>query len=355
MTVTIQRPSSSEPLYPDYLPFYDPLEKVEDIGKFVHHDPGHRADPAMPNLLKTATVMDLSPCIGTEIGGTQLSQLTSAGLDELALLAAQRGVVVLRDQDYADIGFERQLEIARHFGPLHIHGWAPHPANGSPEFMIIYDDKDDLRVRRSWKGRSPIQFHSDQSAEPQTPGTTILCMLECPPTAGGDTIFSSGYGAYERLSPKFRKRLEGLRAVHCNVGVANAEISNNGMSAIQRRDICRTEHPVVVVHPVTKKKALFVTPVYTESIVGMQKEESDALLSFLFGHIIRGQDFACRVRYDKGTVVVWDQRITCHSQTLDYPVNQYRRHGFRLTPLANRPIPAKEDSDDERLDEYLYT
>ncbi|KAG7795457.1 hypothetical protein KL929_003808 [Ogataea haglerorum] len=355
MTVTIQRPSSSEPLYPDYLPFYDPLEKVEDIGKFVHHDPGHRADPAMPNLLKTAIVMDLSPCIGTEIRGTQLSQLTSAGLDELALLAAQRGVVVFRDQDYADIGFERQLEIARHLGPLHIHGWAPHPANASPEFMIIYDDKDDLRVRRSWKGRSPIQFHSDQSAEPQTPGTTILCMLECPPTAGGDTIFSSGYGAYERLSPKFRKRLEGLRAVHCNVGVANAEISNNGMSAIQRRDICRTEHPAVVVHPVTKKKALFVTPVYTESIVGMQKEESDALLSLLFGHIIRGQDFACRVRYDKGTVVVWDQRITCHSQTLDYPVDQYRRHGFRLTPLANRPIPAKEDSDDERLDEYLYT
>lgn len=130
-------------LYPDYLPFYDPLEKVEDLGSFEHDDPGHRADPKLANLLKTAErVIDLSPHLGTEIEGVQLSQLSPAGLDELALMAAKRGAIILRSQDFGDIGLEKQKAIARHFGPLHIHGWAPHPAAGSEEHMVIYDHKE---------------------------------------------------------------------------------------------------------------------------------------------------------------------------------------------------------------------
>lgn len=121
------------PLYPDYMrepcPYrpvlapmfmthtahYDPLEKVEDIGEFEHNDPGHRADPAKPNLLMHATkIVDLSPHVGTEIEGVQLSDLTSEGLDELALMAAERGCLVFRDQKFIDVGFERQKEIVRY-------------------------------------------------------------------------------------------------------------------------------------------------------------------------------------------------------------------------------------------------
>lgn len=76
----------------------------------------------------------------------QLSQLTPEGLDELALYAAQRGALVFRDQDFRDIGFEQQKKIVRHFGPLHIHGWAPHPMAGSAEHMIIYDHKEYVKA-----------------------------------------------------------------------------------------------------------------------------------------------------------------------------------------------------------------
>jgi sulfonate dioxygenase len=140
-----QRPKNPDgsALYPDYLPFYDPLEKVDDIGLFDHFDPGQRADPTFPNLVgKASKVINLSPHVGTEIEGIQLSQLTQEGLDELALLAAQRGALVFRNQDFSEIGFEAQKKIVRHFGPLHIHGWAPHPAAGSAEHMIIYDHKE---------------------------------------------------------------------------------------------------------------------------------------------------------------------------------------------------------------------
>ncbi|EON97604.1 putative alpha-ketoglutarate-dependent taurine dioxygenase protein [Phaeoacremonium minimum UCRPA7] len=340
----IQRAKNEDgsPLYPDYMPFYDPLEKVEDLGYFDHFDPGHRADPTFPNLLANATkVVNLSPHVGSEIEGVQLSKLSSEGLDELALLAAQRGCLVFRNQDFCDIGFEAQKKIVRHFGPLHIHGWAPHPAAGSEEHMIIYDHKE---VRKSWKGRSPVQWHTDQSPEPQPPGTTFICMLESPAAAGGDTLVSSSVQAYKSLSPRFRKRLEGLTAIHTNNDGVTQEMKN-GQNAVMRRKELVQEHPVVIVHPVTKEKALYVNPVYTKKIVGFDDEESEYLLKFLFDHIAKRQDFQCRVRYEAGTCLVWDQRVTNHSQTLDYPAGD-RRHAFRLTPLANKPIPAKIEEDD---------
>ncbi|KAF4772203.1 hypothetical protein N7455_009110 [Penicillium solitum] len=334
------------PLYPDYLPFYDPLEKVEMVGSFEHDDPGHRADPSFPNLLEKATnVLELSPHCGTELQGVQISELSKQGLDELALMVAERGCLVFRDQDFTNLGFEKQKKIASHFGPLHKHGWMPHPKNGPEEFVIVYDSKDDLRIRKSWARKSPIQFHVDQSPESQPPGATFFCMLESPPGAGGDTIISNMTRAFDRLSPSFRKRLEGLKAVHTTANPIMREIRDNGAESVLRRPITRTIHPVVVVHPVTKKKALFVNSSYTQSIVGWDEEESDYMLKFLFDHINRGHDFCCRVRYEPGTVVIWDQRVTQHSQTLDYSAGS-RRHAFRLTPLANVPIPSLFEGDD---------
>jgi sulfonate dioxygenase len=138
--------SKAGPLYPDYLPHYDPLEKVEMVGPFDHKDPGLRADPSKANLFAKATkVTNLSPHCGTELVGVQLTDLTSEGLDELALFVAERGCVVFRDQSFTDSGFERQKEIASHFGPLHVHGWMPHPEKGPAEFVIVYDSKEDLR------------------------------------------------------------------------------------------------------------------------------------------------------------------------------------------------------------------
>ncbi|CAK4033749.1 Taurine catabolism dioxygenase [Lecanosticta acicola] len=344
-----KRNHDSSPLYPDFMPFYDPLEKVEDIGEFEHNDPGSRADPTLPNLLGSATkIYDLSPHVGTGIEGVQISQLSSAGLDELALLAAKRGALVFRSQDFADIGFEAQRRVVKHFGPLHVHGWAPHPKAGSAEHMIIYDHKDDLRVRRSWKGRSPIQWHTDQSPEQQPPGTTFICMLESPATGGGDTLVSSSVQAFKSLSPRFRKRLEGLTAIHSNLDGVTQELKN-GSGAVMRRQELTAEHPVVRVHPTTEEKALYVNPVYTKRIVGFDQEESDYLLGFLFDHIAKRADFQCRVQYEAGTVLVWDQRVTNHSQTLDYPAGD-RRHAFRLTPLAEKPIPSKFEEVDEECE-----
>jgi sulfonate dioxygenase len=100
-----------------------------------------------------------------------------------------------------------------------------------------------------------VQWHSDQTPEPQPPGVTFIAMLESPAAAGGDTLISSSVQAYKSLSPRFRKRLEGLTAIHSNNDGVKQELKN-GDNAVMRRQELVQEHPVVIVHPVTKEKAL---------------------------------------------------------------------------------------------------
>ncbi|KAJ7158131.1 hypothetical protein C8R46DRAFT_1225127 [Mycena filopes] len=324
------------PSYPFYYPHFDLTEKWGPIEPFEHTDPGTRADPAKPHLLAPNTITHhLSPYLGTELSGVQISQLTPAGLDELALYAAERKMLVFRDQDFKDLSPERQIEITSHFGPIHRHPTSGN-AKGFPEFHVVYRDEDHDRFREyiGLDRASLVQWHSDVSYERQTPGTTFFFILDQPETGGGDTLFLSQVEAYRRLSPEFQKRLEGLRAVHSAVAQADHSRKRGGPV---RREPVETEHPVVRVHPVTGEKALYVNPGFTRRIVGFKTEESEYLLKFLFDHIAKGADFQVRGTYKPGTVVVWDNRVTVHSATLDFD-KVHRRHAVRLTPQAEVPI-----------------
>ncbi|KAF8158634.1 alpha-ketoglutarate catabolism dioxygenase [Mycena galopus ATCC 62051] len=323
--------------YPFYYPHFDLTEKFPPLEIFEHTDPGSRADPAKPHLLNPNTTRhDISPYLGTELTGVQISQLSPAGLDELALLTAERKVVVFRDQDFKDIGPERQIEIASHFGPIHKHPTSGN-AKGFPEFHVVYRDAEHDRFKEYLGGDriNRTSWHSDVSYEKQTPGTTFFFILDQPDSGtGGDTLFLSQVEAYRRLSPEFKKRLEGLRAVHS--AVAQAEFSRKRNGPVRREPI-ETEHPLVRVHPVTGEKALYVNPGFTRRIVGFKTEESEYLLKFLYDHIAKGADFQIRATYRPGTVVVWDNRVTAHSATGDFD-QVVRRHAVRLTPQAEVPI-----------------
>jgi len=321
-----------------YYPYWDVDEKFPPLEIFEHTDPGSRADPAKPHLLANATTRDISPYIGTEVTGVQISELTPAGLDELALLAAQRKVLVFRNQDFKDLSIERQIEIANYFGPIQRH---PTSGNlkGYPEFHVVYrgPEKDEFREYLGGPRNSNVHWHSDVSYEKQPPGTTLFWILE-QPKQGGDTLFVSQVEAYNRLSDEFKKRLEGLRAVHSAVYQADHSRKRGGPV---RREAVESEHPLVRQHPVTGEKALYVNEGFTRRIVGFKQEESDYLLKFLWDHIAKGSDFQIRANYEPGTVVVWDNRLTAHSATPDWDVHQERRHAIRLTPQAEVPIAAK--------------
>ncbi|KAI9840108.1 MAG: hypothetical protein M1837_001912 [Sclerophora amabilis] len=318
--------------FTSYLPTWDPSQKYPPLEPFEHYEHGKDADPAFPDLLRPGvTQTDLTPTIGTEISGVQLSSLTKEGKDQLALFAAKRRVVVFRDQDFADLPVGEALDYGN-FGRPHIHPTSGSP-EGYPEVHVVHRGAGDNTISDFFASRtSSVAWHSDVSYEQQPPGTTFLYILD-KPESGGDTLFASGVEAYNRLSPAFRERLHGLQALHSGHDQAEASRSRGG---IVRREPTTSVHPIVRTHPATGEKALYVNPQFTRSIVGYKREESDALLKFLYDHIAYGADFQARVKWAEKSVVVWDNRVTMHSAIIDWTTGA-RRHLARVTPQAEKP------------------
>ncbi|KAI0598920.1 TauD-domain-containing protein [Biscogniauxia sp. FL1348] len=327
--------------YARYLPVYDETTTFPPTEPFEFVDRGLLADKAKPHLLglsdPSVKITKLTPRVGTEISGLQLSALTDEQKNELALLIAERGVVVFRGQDFKDIGVEKQKEFGRYFGRLHVHPVGAH-VDGALEFHNIYLGPDNVyRNQRGAERLTTTGYHSDVSYEHQPPGITLLTLLAVPST-GGDTAWASQAAAYERLSEPVQRLLEGLRAEHS--GFPQAENARRDGHFVRREPV-RSHHPVVRVHPVTGQKALFVNPGFTKKIVGLKTEESDALLQLLFKHISQSADIQVRVRWDDQTVSLWDNRVTAHTAISDYDVHDDEeglRHGFRITTLAERPV-----------------
>lgn len=214
------------------------------------------------------------------------------------------------------------------------------------------------RLGRSTSRLTTTGYHSDVSYEHQTPGITLLTLLEVPET-GGDTGWTSQAAAYDRLSEPLKAFLEGLRAEHS--GFQQAENARRDGHFVRREPV-KSYHPIVRVHPVTKQKVLFVNPGFTRRIVGLKDEESDAILQLLYKvryrdgvhactrktlltrsrlqHIAQSQDIQARVKWDDRTVALWDNRVTAHTAISDYDVSdegEGLRQGFRITTLAEVP------------------
>ncbi|KAF8905061.1 alpha-ketoglutarate-dependent sulfonate dioxygenase [Gymnopilus junonius] len=305
---------------------YEPLKEqpVVDRGAF--------ADPNKASLFGAATkVKHLTPVIGTEIEGIDLRQLTDAQKDELALLVAERGVVFFRDQE---INIHEQLELARHFGPLHKHATTPIPRIGLEEVHVVYNDAS---RRPDPTAFSKLElWHTDVSYELQPPSTTSLKVITGP-EVGGDTLWSSGYALYSSLSPGFQSYLEGLTAVHS--GVAQADGNRAAGLPVRRQEI-ESVHPVVRVHPVTGWKSIYVNPGFTRRIIGVPKAESDFILNFLFHQIGENPDFQVRFKWEVNSIALWDNRVVTHSATFDFwPAT---RHALRATPHGERPTSVED-------------
>lgn len=344
--LTVNEYNRLQAAYPEFLPTWDPTEKYPPLKFFKHEDPGKRADPALPNLLRGAEkVKKITPKMGSEITGVQLSQLDSKGKDELALLVAQRGVVVFRDQDFADHGPKFAAEFGSHFGRLHIHPTSGAPLN-QPELHITYRRADPSEFDRVFSERNnAITWHSDVSYELQPPGITFFSVLEGP-DSGGDTIFADTVEAYKRLSPEFQKRLHGLHVLHTS---GDQALNSRAQGGIERRAPVSNIHPLIRTHPVTGEKIIFLNRPFSRRIVELKQEESDYLLKFLYDLIELSHDLQLRATWEPKSVVVWDNRRVAHSAVIDWdePVS---RHAFRITPQAERPVEDLKDLNKEELD-----
>jgi taurine dioxygenase len=151
-------------------------------------------------------------------------------------------------------------------------------------------------------------WHTDLSFMAAPPALTMLA-AQVVPEAGGDTMFASQYRAYETLSEGMKHILEGLRGLHGGGKLA-------GLFGIAD-SAPRQSHPIARTHPESGRKALYVNPLYTQSIEGLTEVESRGLLDFLFQQGCR-PDFTYRHQWSRGDVVMWDNRCALHYAVHDH-------------------------------------
>jgi taurine dioxygenase len=228
-------------------------------------------------------------------------------------------VIFFRDQN---LSHEQHKALGRQFGELHIHPASP-PPPGHPEILIIHADANSKRV-------SGEMWHSDVSCDAEPPMGSLL-HLHTVPEVGGDTMFANMYRAFETLSAPLQAMLCQLTAIHDGETAYRERYGRGDASRV----FPRAEHPVVRTHPVTGRQALFVNCHFTSRIVQLRKEESDALLAYLFRHI-ETPEFSCRFQWRARSLAFWDNRAAQHQALWDY--FPQTRHGYRVTIKGDRPF-----------------
>ncbi|MGH9028870.1 MAG: TauD/TfdA dioxygenase family protein [Acidimicrobiales bacterium] len=258
--------------------------------------------------MTVATELDirpLSPLIGAEILGVDISRPLSE-----PVVAAVRDtlnrfhVVFFRDQELTP---ERQEAFAAQFGTV-TEGHPVIPAIAQNSHVLAIDGRED---RASW-------WHTDVTFLDTPPFGSILYMMECP-EVGGDTMWSSLQDAYDGLAEPVRALCDQLIAVHHDPWFA-ADVEARGgyqWDGEWRDKLLPALHPVVRTHPENGRKGLFVNSHFTQTLIGLSKNESDSVLAMLYRHCEK-PEFTCRFRWRPGSVAFWDNRATLHYALDDY-------------------------------------
>ncbi|MBB1607961.1 MULTISPECIES: taurine dioxygenase [unclassified Pseudomonas] len=278
--------------------------------------------------MTTLTLAPLSPALGAVVSGIDLRQpLDDAQQQaiEQALLAHQ--VLFFRDQPLTP---QQQAAFAARFGDLHIHPIYPSVPE-QREVIVLDTAVTDVRDNAIW--------HTDVTFL-ETPALGAVLAAKQLPPYGGDTLWASGIAAFEALSKPLQRLLDGLTATHDisksfpqeRFGATDADLAR--LEEARKKNPPRS-HPVIRTHPVTGRKALFVSDGFTTRINELSAAESRAILDLLFAHVAR-PEFTVRWRWRENDVAFWDNRVTQHYAVDDY--RPQRRVMHRATILGDKPF-----------------
>jgi taurine dioxygenase len=269
---------------------------------------------------------------GAEVTGLDLSRplppKTLAGV-KAAFLA--HGVLWFPNQP---LGHDQLEAFTLRLGPF---GWDPYvaPLADRPHILEVRREPDE--TARVFGGG----WHSDWSFQETPPSATVLHAKVVPPV-GGDTLYADAVGAYEALSPAFREMLASLRAIHSAArpygpsGFFAQEEGRKGMTILSSPEAEKRQ-----VHPLVRRlddgrRALFINPTYTLAIEGFSDGESEALLAFLFKHMLADR-FIYRHSWTANMLTMWDNRRAMHNATGGY--DGHLRVMHRTTVAGDKPLP----------------
>lgn len=269
---------------------------------------------------------------GAEITGLDLWRpLSGEALAEVKAAFARHAVVRFPDQP---LTLDELEAFTLQIGPFGDDPFIK-PMQGRPNVLELRREPDEKATNFG------AGWHSDWSFQAEPPAATLL-RSEVVPPVGGDTLFCDCARAYEALSPTMKAMLAPLRAVHSagraygTKGVFARETEKRTMQIIVSEEADRQlAHPLVRTHPVTGRKALFISPVYTVGIEGLTPKESQAILGFLFGHMTQ-EEFIYRHHWRERMLLMWDNRCTMHFAEGGY--DGHLRVMHRTTVAGDHPV-----------------
>jgi len=253
--------------------------------------------------------------VGAFVDGVDLAALDDAQAAALKTAIGEHGVLFFRDQHMTT---DQHLAMAERFGGVNVNRFFGHV----PEEPRIAE----VRKEPDQKSNIGGGWHTDHSYDLIPAMGSVLLARETPPQ-GGDTVFASMYSVYESLSDGLKATLEGMNAVHSSRHVfgKNARYKArgedlNGRLGNEEAAMQDAVHPVVIKHPISGKKALFVNPGFTLHFEGWSEAESKPLLDYLYAQAVR-PEHTYRFQWANGSIAFWDNRATWH-----YAVNDYHGH-----------------------------
>ena len=208
------------------------------------------------------------------------------------------------------LDLDGQQAFTRQFGKFGVDPFIE-PLPGRPHLLELRREADETAPNFG------AGWHSDWSFQREPPAATILHGKVIPPV-GGDTLFADCAAAYDALSPAFQRLCDGLTALHSARlpygpdGVYANETATRTMTIITGEAAEAVQaHPLVRLHPISGRRALYCSPVYTIGLAGMTRDEGYAILGHLFRHIVEPR-FLFRHRWAPDTLLMWDNRVTLH-------------------------------------------
>jgi taurine dioxygenase len=261
----------------------------------------------------------MGPQIGVEVTGVDVRTLDDESFAPIYRAWLDSNVLVVRDQDLTIPDF---ISYSRRFGPV-----VPHPSKSTrhpdhAEITVLGVDKFDAdgKLRVEIYRRGAEGWHTDGAYNEAPFKATQLYALAVP-SRGGNTLFANGYAAYDALPQRLKLRLDGVNGAFAYAG-------RRGKSKLldpEDQDWTPVFHPIIRTHPETGRKSLYFDPGKICRLVGVDDEESDALIAELTERMIV-PDAEYHHVWRKGDIVIWDNRCSYHKAAGDYPPEEDRIH-----------------------------
>ena len=263
--------------------------------------------------------------VGAEITGVDIRHLSDNEYEGIKSAFTENGLIFFRDQHLTE---EDHIAFAKRWGEININRFFK--ANDKyPEIaMVTKEEHQEQNIGGGW--------HTDHSYDDEPALGSILVARTLPKT-GGNTHFADLAAAYDALPDILKKRLEGLRAIHSNThlygenGLYRLTDLADQLGGMDR--VGDAIHPVVIRHPESGRKVLYVNPGHTIQFEGGDFNESRKLLDELYGHVNQPQ-FTSNFNWLPGSVTFWDNRRTWHMADNDYQGQMRLMHRITLAGTA---------------------